>query len=192
MGLSRPRTYAAVGGGPTLDGLREAPMEPVHVRYVRIETGISIVLNAVVGAVFVRLMFGGRSTVGLWGTDGLAFDLLPTVFMITLMTTIALTLITRARVRKGAVPPMTDMGPRLPRPAPVRALLLAGAAALAIVPVSVLALWAVWTGPWSYGAVMAFKIAFSALVGLLVTPPILRAALRDGERVATIRPAAVG
>lgn len=154
-------------------------MSPVHARYIRTETIVAMVLNAIVGAVFVWLMFGGQSAIGLWGQDGLAFDLLPTVFMITLMTTIALTLITRARMRKGAVPPMTGAS-RLPRLLPLRAVLLAVAAVVAIVPVSVFLLWAIWSGPWSYGAVMAFKVAFSVLLGLLVTPPILRAALRDG------------
>lgn len=164
-------------------------MSPVHARYIRIETIVAMVLNAVVGALFVWLMFGGRSMIGLWGQDGLAFDLLPTVFMITLMTCIALTLITRARMRKGAVPPMT--GPsRSPHLLPLRAVLFALTAVVVIVPASVLLLWAVWTGPWSFGAVMAFKIAFSVLLGLIVTPPILRAALRDGVERPGVRPAA--
>lgn len=157
-------------------------MDPVHKRYVAVETAVGVVLNIVVGALFVWLMFGGRARVGLWGADGLAFDLVPTVFMITLMTTVALTLITRARIRKGAVPPMRDSGRPIPGIVPLRALLFALVATVAIVPLSVAILWLVWRGDWSFGAVMGFKIAYCAVLGLLVTPPILRAALRDGVR----------
>lgn len=155
-------------------------MQAVHRKYIRIETGIAIVLNAIVGALFVWILFGGKTQIGLWGDAGLAFDLLPTVFMITLMSTVALTILTRKRLRGGAVPPLTDRGPRLPRFVLLRALLLAAVATIAIVPLSVLALSLVWTAPWSFGAVLIFKIIYSAALGLIVTPVIVTAALRDG------------
>ena len=55
------------------------------------ETMISTVPNALVSAAFVWLLFAGQATVSLWGISGLAFDLVPTTFMLTLMTTIGLT-----------------------------------------------------------------------------------------------------
>ena len=163
-------------------------MDAVHARYIRTETAISAIPNAVIGAAFVWLMFGGRDRIGLWGMDGLAFDLVPTVFMITLMTTVALTLLTRARMRKGAVPRMTARR-RLPRLLPLRAVTLAAVTTLVVAPLSILLLWAIWTGPWSYGAVMAFKIVFCVALGFLVTPVVLHHALCDdaGEPAPPIR-----
>lgn len=153
-----------------------------HSRYVMIETILSVILNTIVGGIFVFVMFGGMEQIGLWGEAGLAFDLVPTVFMITLMTTIALTLLTRSRMRAGKVAPIV-MDSRLPKNPILRGLVLAVSATIAIVPVSVLILWLIWptTGDWSFVAVLIFKCIFSALLGLLVTPIIVRNALKRGS-----------
>lgn len=151
-----------------------------HSRYIRTETTISAVLNAVIGAAFVFLMFGGMQTIGLWGANGLAIDLLPTVFMITLMTTVGLTLITRARVRAGKVPKRSGRS-SLSNNVFARALVLAAGSTIAFVPASVLGLALIWavSGDWLFIAVLVFKVMYSALLGVIVTPIILRAALAD-------------
>ena len=153
-----------------------------HQRYILIETIISAVLNAIVGTLFVFLMFGGMPQIGLWGEAGLAFDLVPTVFMITLMTTIALTLITRSRIAAGKVARAAPVS-GLPSNPIVRGLLFAVAAALTIAPVSAAILYAIWpvTGDWTFNTVLVFKIAYCALLGLLITPTIVRHALRSGN-----------
>ena len=152
-----------------------------HSRYVMIETILSVILNTIVGGIFVFVMFSGMERIGLWGEAGLAFDLVPTVFMITLMTTIALTLLTRSRVKAGKVAPMR-MDSRLPTNPILRGLVLALTATIALVPASVLILWLIWptTGDWSFMAVLVFKCVFSAALGLLVTPIIVRNALKHG------------
>lgn len=150
-----------------------------HSRYIMVETLIAIVLNIIVSAVFVFIMFGGMEKIGLWGTAGLALDLVPTVFMITLMTTIALTLIARSRIAAGTVLP--DQRPsRLPANPVLRGLVLAVVATVLIVSVSVAILSALWpvTGDWSFTAVLVFKCAFSAALAIAVTPVIVRHALR--------------
>jgi hypothetical protein len=152
-----------------------------HDRYIAIETRIGIGLNAVVSGAFVFLMFGGQATIKLWGMGGLAFDLVPTTFMITLMMTVALTLITRSRLKKGAVGPLMSAR-RLPGNVLLRGLTLALLATLVFVPVSVGALTLIWpmTGDWSFLVVLAFKIVYSAVLGIVLTPVILRAAFNDG------------
>lgn len=146
-------------------------------RILATEAAISIVPNALVSALFVWLVFGGQTRVPLWGVHGLAFDLVPTTFMLTLMTTFALTLIVRARRRRGLAG--ADGTLPLPRRLPLRAVALALLLCLVFVPASVLLLWLGWDGDWSYGRVMAFKIAYGAGVGLVATPLAVLAALRD-------------
>ena len=147
-------------------------------RILTTEAAISVVPNALVSALFVWLMFGGKARVPLWGSNGVAFDLVPTTFMLTLMTTIALTLIVRARRRKGLarVPPGA---PRLPHNVVLRGIILGLTLCGAFLPVSIGLLWLGWEGDWSYGRVMTFKIVYGVAVGLVATPLAVLAALRD-------------
>lgn len=139
-------------------------------RFLNVQLAISAVLNAAISALFVWLMFGGVDFVPLWGMEGLAFDLVPTTFMITLATTIALTIATRAKfggegARRG-----------LPRNPVLRALVFAPLATILIVPPCVLALQLAWTEPWSYQRVMVFKVIYGVALGFVITPIIVRAA----------------
>lgn len=154
-------------------------MLPVHRAFIRQQVIVAVVANALISALFVWLFFGGQTRVGLWGERGLAFDLVPTVFMITLMTTIGLTFFTRAQVRRGALPRLDGVRARLPRFPPLRGLALAVAFTLAVVPLSVALLSILWGEDWRLAVVYPFKMAFGALLGVLVTPVILRAALAD-------------
>jgi len=137
--------------------------------------------NALVSAGFVWLLFGGQSRIGLWGMDGLAFDLVPTTFMLTLMTTIALTLIFRKRRRESGLLGAASPGAPLPLPRnPVLRGIALGALLLVLfVPVSVAVLSAIWTQDWSYERVLAFKIAYGIVVGWVATPLVVLAALRE-------------
>jgi hypothetical protein len=140
-------------------------------RFLNVQLAISAVLNAAISALFVWIMFGGSDAISLWGMEGLAFDLVPTTFMITFATTIALTLATRGKF--GGPEPRR----RLPRNPVLRALLFAPVATIALVPPTVLVLALTWTGPWSYDAVMAFKVIYGVALGFIVTPIVVRAAM---------------
>lgn len=148
------------------------------------ETLISTLPNAVVSAGFVWLVFRGQSVIPLWGMNGLAFDLVPTTFMLTLMTTIALTLLLRKRRRDGAFADQRDAAAPLPLPHnPVLRGAMLGAALLVLfVPVSVLVLGAVWQGDWPFAQVLVFKIAYGVVVGWVATPLVVLAALRERRR----------
>ena len=147
-------------------------------RILLTEAAISIVPNALVSALFVWLIFRGVDAIPLWGMNGVAFDLVPTTFMLTLMTTIALTLIVRARRRKG-LPAAAPGALRLPHNLLPRAISLALLLCLLFVPASVLLLKLGWSGDWSYDRMMVFKIAYGVAVGLVATPLVVLAALRD-------------
>ena len=154
-----------------------------HGRYILTETVASAVLNAIVGGLFVFVVFGSVASIELWGPRGLAIDLLPTVFMITLMTTIALTIITRRRMLAGAVQP-AEATTVLPANPVLRGLLLAIGATIVLVPASVAILSVVWrsTGDWTFTEVLLFKCIYSATLGFLVTPLIVISALRSRAR----------
>ena len=146
-------------------------------RVLVVEAAISIVPNAVVSAFFVWLLFRGVDAIPLWGMKGVAFDLLPTTFMLTLMTAFALTLIVRARRRKGLA--AATGAARLPRHLVLRAVSLALLMCLLFVPASVGLLSLGWDGDWSYNRMMVFKIVYGVAVGLVATPLVVLAALRD-------------
>lgn len=155
-------------------------------RYIRVETGISTVLNTLFCLLFGWIVFGGRERIPFAGADGVGLDVFPTVFMSTLMTAVALTLLTRARMRKGAVSPIPGSTTRLPRFFLLRAVLCGLAAALLVAAPTYLLLSVLNGGEWTFGGMMAMKALFGAAIGLVVTPPILRAALSDGAPVGSM------
>ena len=160
-----------------------AVLSPIEARSVILrETLISTVPTAVISAGFVWLVFGGAERVGLWGTSGLAFDLVPTTFMLALMTTIGLTLLLRKRRRDGTLPdwPAGDRPLPLPRHPVLRGVVLGLALLLAFVPLSVLCLATVWQGDWPFGQVLWFKIVYGVIVGWAATPLVVLAVLREG------------
>jgi hypothetical protein len=148
------------------------------------ETLISTVPNAVVSAGFVWLLFGGQSHIPLWGMNGLAFDLVPTTFMLTLMTTIGLTLLLRKRRQSGTLAVAAEAAAPLllPRNPVLRGVVLGAALLLLFVPACVFILAAVWQDDWPFAWVLAFKIAYGVAVGWVATPLVVLAALREKAR----------
>lgn len=168
-------------------------LSDTHRRYIRSETLIGCVFNAALSVVFAFLIFRGATLIPLWGAEGIAMDLVPTVFMITLIGNLIVTLLTRRRVRDGAVPPLHDseaqgtLARRLPRNALLRVLLAAVTMTVTLVPVSIGVLALVGVEAMPFWPFVAFKIFYGAAVGALSAPTIIRAALAD---VLTMRRAA--
>lgn len=159
-----------------------------HRRYLAVETATSVVLNIVVSAAFAWIPFHGADNVPLWGPRGIAVDLVPTTFMITLMVSIALTLITRRRVRTGQVAGLNPAvvgfsGFRwLPRQVVWRALALATALTAILVPAFVALFVVAHVELLPFDAFFVFKLIYGGLLAVVVTPVILLAALADPGR----------
>jgi hypothetical protein len=149
--------------------------------YVVRETLISVVINSLLSALFVWLAFGGVAAVAVWGEGGLAFDFIPQTFMISLMSVLVPTLLTRKRRRAGAVDRCEPVLPWLPRNVILRAVSIAIAATLVFSSAGAFTLAAAIPGPVPILTVAAFKIAYGALVAVIVTPLGLCIAL--GEEV---------
>lgn len=160
-------------------------LDSAHRRNLKSETAISVVANTAVSGIFAWGLFHGVESIPLWGAQGIVVDLVPTVFMITLVLTIALTLITRGRLRKGKLPlpawRRSDLGVigRLPACIALRAPVLALCMTLALVPLSALLLVLAGVDSMRFTNFFLFKLAYGAAFALLVTPIILLRALAD-------------
>jgi hypothetical protein len=156
-----------------------AQVTPRHDRYVAKETAISVVINCIISALFVWLMFGDRSAAPLWGADGLAVDFVPQTFMIALMGTLVPSAITRRRIRIGALSTEGGHGTRLPRNLFLRSIGFAIAATILIAPIAIGVLTVLGVASLPFASVLAVKILYGALVALAVTPLAVRAVLRE-------------
>jgi hypothetical protein len=162
-------------------------MSEEHENYVNGETRISIGLSVIISLLFAWAVFPPDGTIPMGGMGGIAFDLVPTTFMIVLMTTIALSLLTHTRRRKGAVG-MLDLAAaeprwgiklarRLPRHFALRAIALALGACAVFIPLMLLLLFVAQVSDMAFVPFLLFKAVYGAFLAALFTPPILIAAL---------------
>lgn len=135
-----------------------------YARYIAVECAISACINATLSIAFVLLLFHGQARVA---AGALITDALPQSLMIALMATLVPTLLTRRRLHLGVLagPAPTEVAGRIV----VRAIL----AAILVAALS-------WLGQWlllrdlvgtsaPFGAVLAGKAIYGALLGALVT-----------------------
>lgn len=154
-------------------------MQPGHGAYLARETAASALINAVISLLVAWLVFG-RAGAPVMDAQAFGADFLPQAFILSLMSSLVPTALTRRRVQQGAVAPAAALPLPLPRNLLLRALLIglvamvvAGGAAALLTP-------AVWTGPLSMPAVYAIKVVFGVLLSIPVTLLAVRAALTDG------------
>jgi hypothetical protein len=149
-------------------------------RYIAIETAISVVINVGFSVLFFFLVFGRTEQIALWGPGGFAFDYFPQTFMITLMSVIVPTILTRKRVIARKVARRESaFAPRLPMNVVLRALLLAAVAAAVLGAVAVLITDNLWSGQPAHSDLRVLKMAYGAVVAAIMTPFALIAALSD-------------
>lgn len=144
-------------------------------RYLRTEVLVSAAINAALSVAFVFLVFGRGPAVS---AAALVADAPPQSFAIAFMATLVPTLLTRRRRRAGAVEPMADSRSQWPRAAALRAL-LAALVATAVAWACFRALLPLGPAAWPFGAVLAGKAAYGAMLGAVVGGLAARAALRD-------------
>jgi hypothetical protein len=137
-------------------------------RYVLTETTVSIVINVAISALFMVLVFGRSSSIELWGGHGLAVDFIPQTFMISAMSVLVPTLLTRRRMQRGLL---------LRNPA------LAPPFLNSLVLRVVVTLDAVWTGPLHFWQVFPLKLLYGAAVALIATPIGLYIALSERQKI---------
>ena len=154
---------------------------------IRTETAINTVVTAVIAALITWLLFRGRGPVPLFGLPGGAlFGIVPGTFNFSLLVTLVLTLVIRGRVRRRACASAgerTGVHALLPANVLLRALLLAGAMTLLLVPSGYALAWLITHGApapaWRLPALTLFYVVYFAVLALILTPLVVARALRD-------------
>jgi hypothetical protein len=157
---------------------------------VRRETLANVLATVSIAAAIAWLAFRGAGPYpSLAPPPGGIFGILPGTFNFVLLVTLALTLVVRGRVARGAVRRAAPdegvrRGARLPRNALLRALALAAATTLLFVPATYALVWLATSAgllppAWSFAGMLAFFEAYFVAVALFVTPAIVWQALRD-------------
>ena len=154
-------------------------LDSSHRRYIATETAVSVAVNVVISVIMVFVVNRGRTAAPVAGAHGLLLDMVPQTFMVSFMSVLMATLLTRRRRRSAVLLPLSGPSPRLPQHAVLRALLAALFVTIIAVPILIMGLPArtpLLSGIWH---LLGFNIAYAALLAILITPPALRAALRD-------------
>ena len=157
---------------------------------IRKETIANTLATAVIAALLTWLIFHGREAIPVFDAPpyGL-FGILPGTFNFTLLVTLALTLITRARVRRGQVSRIEgaqapSLIAALPGNVLLRALTLALSAVLFLAALTFALVWLVIHAGllpprWSFAGIMALFVLHFVVLSLLVTPVVVWRALQD-------------
>jgi hypothetical protein len=152
-------------------------------KYVLIESLIGATIGAIFSLAFTLTLFGGHTAVPLWGVKGIIIDAIPHTFMIALPSMLVPTLLTRRRIKHGAVEQLlsnhkTRLSNVMPRSVAVAIVATAlGTGLYALILPNLTP--ATWSSAW----VIAFKTAYGALVGLVISRLAVRTALRDGNMI---------
>lgn len=149
------------------------PRDP-RLKHVLIQTVVSLLINGVLSLVFGLLVLHGRSAAPLEGQGGVAPDFFPQVFMVTFATVTAVTLATRASLRRGAFAPSGFAAKLLLGAAHpvVRGLVMALGATLALAPICWLGLRAAGVAELSASTFLELKVALGLALSLLIAPLI--------------------
>src|SRR6202044_755112 len=98
-------------------------MHPLRAKYLASETAVSMAINTAISVGFAWLVFHGHDHVPSSGPGGLVLDAAPQTFMITLMSTLVPSLITRKRMHSGHLDAWLRVQPG-GSPAPARTIIL--------------------------------------------------------------------
>jgi hypothetical protein len=153
-------------------------------RIVLRETALSMAINTAVSGVMTWLL-ADRAALASGAPHAIGFEMFMSTVMPSLMFLPALTL----AVRKQATP--ADLGQAVPRlltllPARLvwRTLIFVALALVGLaIPGGAALAWLAAAAPLTFTRLMIFKLAYGALYGLVVTPPVVLAALWDTARV---------
>ena len=143
--------------------------------FLRKQTLISVVISMAISAAFFMMVFRSDNPVAVWAPDNLAFDFLPQSGAAGFMAALMPALQARAAIAKehsyGAAPAITSIV--------IRALALT-VIALILAGCVIVLLKASGITVFPRSTAFAIKVVYGALLGLIITPPALRAVLPKG------------
>ena len=160
---------------------------PEHRRAVRTETIVSIAINSLIPAAIIWFV-EAHPPQTLIGERGILASMLPAAGLATLLMTLVLTSIVRARVRKGSLPaldwPRAERGAMalIPRNLILRAVALALLALVLLVPAGLVVISLIDVLPLTKVGFLMFNLIFGAMVGLVMARFVVLPALADPVR----------
>jgi hypothetical protein len=174
-------------------------MSSHHLRFLLLEQGIgAAVVNFLLNGAIAWLLFRSVERVPLWGQQSIVGDTFGTCFFLPFFTVLIVTPLVRRRVTGGALAALDwtrETHPLLgwlPSGTGRRALVLGAVCAAVVGPPSVWLLGRLQVTDLTFWSFVAFKAAFAAGLGLLVTPVISLWAMTtpagEVERRASARP----
>ncbi|WP_428409754.1 hypothetical protein [Hyphococcus sp.] len=144
--------------------------------YIRRETLIAVVISVAITFVFFVIVFGASGPVEIWGQGKFVFDFAPQAFMIALMATLVPGAMTASKLRQGKLQSIEGRS-KLPKALPLRALLIAAAAAVASVTLFAGLFFVSGLAAMNWFVALAVKLSFGGALAAVVTPIGLRAAM---------------
>ncbi len=150
-------------------------------RYFVVEASIAGAFGIGMGAVITWIMFHGHSTIPIWGKGGLVLDAFPHTFLLSFMSALMPSLLTRARHLGGrfdALPALRALTPAAP---PTRLGIVLRAVFLAIVATVVGVMFNAIFLSWLFPNGMPFieMIIFKCLYGSVVAVCVATIALMN-------------
>ena len=139
-------------------------------RYIVTETTVSILINVLISALFMVIVFGRSTVIELWGGHGLAVDFIPQTFMIAAMSVLVPTLLTRQRIKRGVLVRSPVERPRLLGNLALRVIAVAIVLTVALGTAGVLILAVLWTRPLHFWEAFPLKLLYGGIVALIATP----------------------
>jgi hypothetical protein len=143
--------------------------------YVAKQTLISVVITMAISAAFFLAVFGGTDPIAVWAPDNLALDFLPQSGAASFMAALVPALQARAAIAKGTLPGTAPTIGSIVFRAIMLALLALGLAGIIIALLKVSGI-----AQFAWATAFAIKVAYGALLGLIITPPAVRAVLPKG------------
>ncbi len=157
----------------------------MHRAFLIKETVVSMMINLLLSAAITFLTFRSQTTIMLWGSGGLFFDLIPTFFIMIFCMGAIITPTMRKRIEKGAAPSAPSHFKNFlffriqPKLSIFRGIFFGGLGLLVLLPISIGLLVWLFPFPLSFKEILVMKSALGILIGLVLTPPIVISAMVD-------------
>lgn len=147
-----------------------------HKKYIAIETLISSMINGAFSFVFAYLAF---HKVGYVSSNQVLIDAIPQSLFVAFFAVFIPTLITRHRLRKGAISPLSYHSHNWPDHALLRALTAGIFIAILSAGLHFIVLKVLATDTFEFQNLLAFKVVYGVVLSILITPKALLLALSE-------------
>jgi hypothetical protein len=155
----------------------------------------TMAINTVVNAVLAWLSVAGQGSVPMWGAPlvetSIFWNVVGTLFLLPLITCVLTTTAIRGDIRRGSLPPLSELRAAhgwlaaLPSSRWRRGAAIGVLAVVTLAPPLLLVLIGAGPGDLDEGQFVLWQTVFAVLLGVVVTPPIALCAMADPDATDT-------